>query len=127
MNLGTKLRTILIIATCLNTALMATDVTGFHNAVLDTIYTWMSIILNFIIVALATYFNNDYTQIASEHTGRMRLEKEQNAGIIHGEDFTDEPEEDEEEGGDGLDPDEADADDIDDGPNDADPDDEEVL
>ena len=127
MNLGTKLRTILIIATCLNTALMATDVTGFHNAVLDTIYTWASIILNFIIVALATYFNNDYTQIASEHTGRMRLEKEQNAGIIHGEDFTDEPEEDEEEDGDGLDPDEADADDIDDGPNDADPDDEEVL
>ena len=126
MNLGTKLRTILIIATCLNTALMATDVTRFHNAVLDAIYTWMSIILNFIIVALATYFNNDYTQIASEHTGRMRLEKEQNAGIIHGEDFTDEPEEDEEEDGDGLDPDEADADDIDDGPNDADPD-EEVL
>ena len=126
MNLGTKLRTILIIATCLNTALMATDVTGFHNAVLDAIYTWMSIILNFIIVALATYFNNDYTQIASEHTGRMRLEKEQNAGIIHGEDFTDEPGEDEEEDGDGLDPDEADTEDIDDGPNDADPD-EEVL
>ena len=126
MNTGTKLRTILIIATCLNTALMATDVTGFHNTVLDAIYTWMSIILNFIIVALATYFNNDYTQIASEHTGRMRLEKEQNAGIIHGEDFTDEPEEDEEEDGDGLDPDEADAEDIDDGPNDADPD-EEVL
>ena len=127
MNTGTKLRTILIIATCLNTALMATDVTGFHNAVLDTIYTWASIILNFIIVALGTYFNNDYTQIASKHTGEMRLEKEQNAGIIHGEDFTDEPEEDEEEDGDGLDPDEADADDIDDGPNDADPDDEEVL
>lgn len=118
MNTGTKLRTILIIATCLNTALMATDVTGFHNAVLDTIYTWASIILNFVIVALATYFNNDYTQIASEHTGRMRLEKAQQAGLIDGEDFFDEPEPDED--GEDLDEDEANAEDIDDGPNDGD-------
>lgn len=118
MNTGTKLRTILIIATCLNTALMATDVTGFHNAVLDTIYTWMSIILNFIIVALATYFNNDYTPIASKHTGRMRLEKAQQAGLIDGEDFTDEPEPDED--GEDLDEDEANAEDIDDGPDDGD-------
>ncbi len=116
MNTGTKLRTILIIATCLNTALMATDVTGFHNAVLDTIYTWASIILNFIIVALATYFNNDYTPIAAEHTGRMRLEKAQNAGIINGEDFTDDPQPDED--GEDLDEDEANTPDIDDGPED---------
>lgn len=120
MNLGTKLRTILIIATCLNTALMATDVTGFHNAVLDTIYTWASIILNFVIVALATYFNNDYTRIASEHTGQMRLEKAQNSGDIHGEDFLDEPEPDED--GEDLDEDEANAEDIDDGPDDGDAD-----
>lgn len=93
MNLGTKLRTIFIIATCLNTALMATDVTGFHNAVLDTIYTWASVILNFVIVALATYFNNDYTEIACKHTGAMRLEKEQMKGIITGENFFDEAEE----------------------------------
>lgn len=127
MNDGTKLRTILAIATSLNTALIATDITEFQNEVIDTAYKAASVLLNFIIIAICTYYNNDFTQIASEHTGRMRLEKEQNAGIIHGEDFTDEPEEDEEEDGDGLDPDEADADDIDDGPNDADPDDEEVL
>ena len=76
---------------------------------------------------LAWYYNMPTSEENCKHTGEMRLEKEQNAGIIHGEDFTDEPEEDEEEDGDGLDPDEADADDIDDGPNDADPDDEEVL
>lgn len=61
MNFGTKLRTILAIATSLNTALMATDLTGFNNHSLDTIYTVVSIILNFIIVACVTYYNNDYT------------------------------------------------------------------
>ena len=61
MNIGTKLRTILVIATSLNTALMATDLTGFNNHTLDTIYTVVSIILNFIIVACVTYYNNDYT------------------------------------------------------------------
>lgn len=75
MNIGTKLRTILVVATCLNTALMATDITGFHNPILDTIYTVASIILNFVIVAIATYFNNDFTKTAALYTTAMRLEK----------------------------------------------------
>jgi len=75
MNIGTKLRTILVIATCLNTALMSTDITGFHNSTLDAIYKVASIILNFIIVALATYFNNDFSEEACRYTGMMRLEK----------------------------------------------------
>ena len=61
MNFGTKLRTILIIATSLNTALMATDITGFNNHALDLGYKITSVALNFIIVACGTYFNNDYT------------------------------------------------------------------
>ena len=93
MNIGTKLRTLLVIATCLNTALMSTDITGFHNSTLDAIYKVASIILNFIIVALATYFNNDYTQEASLHTGKMRLMKDQKALKIDGENFLDEAEE----------------------------------
>lgn len=98
---GTTLRTILTVATCLNTAMMATDITGFGNARLDTAYKIISIILNFIIVACSTYFNNDYTETAQEYTGMMRQAKEQaKAGYI-GEDFTDpeepEPEEDEHE------------------------------
>ena len=129
MNAGTKIRTALRIAVSLNTAIYAVSASvvglGFHK--LTTLWTIITIASDLVVAAITTYYNNDYTQIASKHTGRMRLEKEQNAGIIHGEDFTDEPEEDEEEDGDGLDPDEADADDIDDGPNDADPDDEEVL
>ena len=61
MNKGTKIRTVLAIATSLNTALMATDITGFHNPRLDMAYKVVSIILNFIIVACVTYYNNDYT------------------------------------------------------------------
>jgi len=93
MNTGTKLRTVLVVATCLNTALMSTDITGFHNSVLDAVYKVASIILNFIIVALATYFNNDYTEAARLHTGKMRLMKDQKAGRIDGEDFLSEAEE----------------------------------
>lgn len=61
MNKGTRIRTILVVATCLNTALMATDVAQFHNDTLNLIYRIASVILNFVIVACATYYNNDYT------------------------------------------------------------------
>lgn len=93
MNFGTKLRTVLAIATSLNTALMATDLTGFNNAYVDGAYKIVSVVLNFVIVACVTYYNNDYTEIAAEYTGMMRLEKEQKKGIITGENFYDEPEE----------------------------------
>ena len=89
MNRETKIRTILAIATSLNTALMATDLTGFANATLDTIYKVVSIILNFIIVALVTWFNNDYTEIACETTGQMRMRKAEKKGI-NGEYFFEE-------------------------------------
>ena len=75
MNTGTKLRTVLAIATSLNTALMATDLTGFSNATVDLIYKITSIVLNFIIVAIVTYYNNDYTKTAAEYTQDMRLAK----------------------------------------------------
>ena len=97
MNFGTKLRTILVIATSLHTALIATDITGFNNPTLDTAYKVVSICLNFVIVALAAYFNNDFTETACKYTGAMRLEKEQNKGIITGENFFDEVENEDEE------------------------------
>ena len=92
MNTGTKLRTILAVASSINTALMATDLTGFHNPTVDMIYKIASIILNFVIVAIATYYNNDFTEVACRYTGAMRLEKEQAKGIITGENFFDEAE-----------------------------------
>lgn len=97
MNFGTRLRTILAVATCLNTALLATDITGFNSPILDTIYKVVSIILNFVIVAIATYFNNDFTEIACKHTGAMRMEKEYAKNGTDGEDFYDDVEEEDEE------------------------------
>ena len=81
MNFGTKVRTILAIATCLNTALLATDVAQFNNETVNLIYRIVSVILNFIVVACVTWYNNDYTPIASEYTGAMRQEKE----LLNGE------------------------------------------
>ena len=112
MNTGTKVRTILAIATSLNTALMATDITGFHNGTLDTIYKVVSIILNFVIVALVTYYNNDYSEEANYHTEVMRLEK---ANEDLPEDYW---EDEEEEDGEDLTAEEEETDEIDDGPND---------
>ena len=87
MNFGTKIRTVLAVATSLNTALLATDITGFNNPTLDTIYKVVSIILNFVIVACVTYYNNDYTEIACEYTGEMRAKKAELKGDINGEYF----------------------------------------
>lgn len=81
MNFGTKIRTVLAVATCLNTALMATDIAQFHNASLDLAYRIVSVVLNFIIVACATWFNNDYTPEACEGTGLTRALKSEDDGL----------------------------------------------
>ena len=81
MNFGTKIRTLLAVATCLNTALMATDITQFHNPKLDLAYRVISVVLNFIIVACVTWFNNDYTPEACEGTGLTRMLKSEEDGL----------------------------------------------
>ena len=48
MDNGTILRTVLAVATCLNTALIATDVSVFQNEKVDFCYKVISLILNFI-------------------------------------------------------------------------------
>ena len=88
MNFGTKVRTILAVATCLNTALMATDVAQFHNETVNLIYRIISVILNFIVVACVTWYNNDYTPEACEGTGYTRMLKSGDDGIgIEVEDY----------------------------------------
>ena len=81
MNTGTIIRTILAIATCLNTALLATDIAQFHNPKLDLAYRIISVILNFVIVACATWFNNDYTPEAAIGTGMTRQLKSGDDGL----------------------------------------------
>lgn len=83
MNTGTRIRTILVIATCFNTALMSTDVAQFHNPTLNMIYKVLSVIANFVIVFCATYYNNDYTEEACIGTGITRqLKAEQQEDYI---------------------------------------------
>ena len=83
MNKGTVIRTILVIATCLNTALMATDVTQFGNEKVNLIYRILSVAANFVIVFCATWFNNDYTEEACIGTGITRqLKAEKKDGYI---------------------------------------------
>jgi SPP1 family holin len=96
MNIGTKIRTILAIATCLNTALMATDVAQFHNETVNLVYRILSVILNFVVVACVTWYNNDYTPEACEGTGYTRMLKSEEAGVnTEGLDYLEEGDEDE--------------------------------
>ena len=99
MNIGTKIRTILAIATCLNTAMLATDFAQFHNATVDMVYRIASVILNFIIVACVTWFNNDYTEAACIGTAVTRqIKAECTEGYVGDYFFTEElPDESEEE------------------------------
>lgn len=97
MNIGTKIRTILAVATCLNTALMATDVAQFHNANLDLAYRIVSVILNFVIVACVTWYNNDYTPEACEGTGYTRMLKAEEAEEEEEQYFIEDGDEDEQE------------------------------
>ena len=87
MNTGTIIRTILVVATCLNTAMMATDFAQFHNATVDMIYKIVSVVLNFVIVACATYYNNDYSEEACIGTGVTRQRKAESKEDYLGERF----------------------------------------
>lgn len=83
MNQGTIIRTILVIASCFNTALMATDVAQFGNETVNLIYKILSVVANFIIVFCATYFNNDYSEEACIGTGMTRqLKAEKKQGYV---------------------------------------------
>lgn len=96
MNFGTKVRTILAVATCLNTALMATDVAQFHNETVNLIYRILSVVLNFVVVACVTWYNNDYTPEGCEGTGYTRMLKSGNDGMdIVVDDYIEDGDEDE--------------------------------
>ena len=55
---------------------MATDVAQFHNETINLVYRIASVILNFVIVACATYYNNDFTVEGETGTKITREMKE---------------------------------------------------
>lgn len=87
MNNGTIIRTILVIATCLNTALLATDVAQFGNETVNLIYRILSVVANFVIVFCATWYNNDYTEAAAIGTGITRQIKAEGVDALEDYDF----------------------------------------
>ena len=97
MNIGTIIRTVLVAATCLNTALMATDLSGFDNPTVNFWYRVISIVLNFIIVAATTYFNNDYTPQGAVGTSITRDLKADPTLIVKLEDGDEDDDDDEDD------------------------------
>ena len=97
MNKGTIIRTALAIAVSIHTALIATDVTGFDNPKVDLAYKIVSIVVNFIVVALTTYYNNDYTEEACIGTAMTRQLKAEGKDDYVGDYFFEEADDEDEE------------------------------
>lgn len=96
MNNGTKIRTALRIAVSLNTAVYAVTAAvgqlGYHW--LTVAWTIVTIVSDFAVAFVTTYYNNDYTEVASRHTGAMRQEKrELQEGYIGDRFYTEAPNE----------------------------------
>lgn len=90
MSFGTKLRTALRIAVSTQTAVALVSAAVMDTGIKPLMVMWIgfAIACDFAVGWLTTWFNNDYTEIAAEHTGAMRLEKaESNMEGIVGENF----------------------------------------
>lgn len=97
MNTGTKIRTLLRIATSVNTVAYAaaTAIDALNNSKLSAIWAALTVVSDIIVGALTTYCNQDYTEAATVGTGYTRILKSQKNGVVNGEnffDFVEEPE-----------------------------------
>lgn len=99
MNTGTIIRTILALATVINSGAIAAGVAEFENPTVDMVYKVVSFIATAVILFLNTYYNNDYTEIAAEYTAEMRQKKLEESDDYAGERFYDDmyPEEEDED------------------------------
>ena len=76
MNFGTRLRTVLAVATALNTANVMSAFAEFDNPIISTIYKAISLIALVIVLSANTYYNNDYTIEGDTGTKNTRQMKE---------------------------------------------------
>lgn len=92
MNTGTKLRTIARIVASLNTAVYAVSasVAGLGFGKLTLLWTILTIIVDFGVAFVTTYYNNDYTEEACIGTGTTRQLKAEKKPDYVGEVFIDE-------------------------------------
>lgn len=83
MNKGTIIRTILAIATVINSGAIAAGVAEFENPTVDMVYKILSFAATAVILFVNTYFNNDYTEEACIGTGYTRqLKKQKQDGYV---------------------------------------------
>ena len=75
MNKGTIIRTILAIATVINSGAIASGVAEFENPTVDAAYKILSFAATAVILFVNTYYNNDYTEEACIGTGLTRALK----------------------------------------------------
>ena len=88
MNRGTIIRTILAIATVINSGAIAAGIADFQNPTVDMVYKILSFAATAVILFVNTYYNNDYTEEACQGTGLTRqLKAEKKEGYI-GEKFS---------------------------------------
>ena len=98
MNTGTKIRTALRIAVSLNTAIYAVSaaIGALGFGWLTMAWTIFTIASDFVVSALTTYYNNDYTEEACIGTGITRqLKAEKYEDYVGDYFYTEEDDEDE--------------------------------
>lgn len=96
MNNGTIIRTVLAIATVINTGAIASGIAEFDNPTVNFWYKILSFAATAVILFVNTYYNNDYTEEACIGTGITRqLKAEQKADYVGERMYTElkEPEE----------------------------------
>jgi len=74
MNEGTKIRTALRVAVSLNTAIYAVmaAVNGLGSTKASIVWSVLTILSDFVVSFITTYYNNDYTKEACLGTGITR-------------------------------------------------------
>lgn len=96
MNNGTIIRTVLAIATVINTGAIASGIAEFDNPTVNFWYKILSFAATAVILFVNTYYNNDYSEEACIGTGITRqLKAEQKADYVGERMYTElkEPEE----------------------------------
>lgn len=92
MNRGTIIRTILAIASVINSGAIAAGVAEFENPAVNNIYKILSFCATAVILFVNTYYNNDYTEEGAIGTGLTRQLKAEMKDDYEGERFFEEAE-----------------------------------
>ena len=80
MNRGTIIRTILAVATVINSGAIAAGIAEFENPTVNMIYKVLSFCATAVILFINTWYNNDYTEeacIGTAITRQLKAEKEE--------------------------------------------------